>query len=120
MVMPLVTIVLVATPDVFASFFDDTTIDPVTGALMGRYIAEERDTGRMLRACHAELAATTPQPPISGDTAGADIQLGMHLERLDRIECALASLAAAVAATAKAPGGTKAKTAAKGSKHKST
>ncbi len=111
-----------ARPDVFASFFDDTTIDPVTGALMGRYIAEERDTGRLLRACHAELVAGMPQPAIDGDTAGADIRLGEHLERLDRIECALESLAAAVAATAKAPargsGGTRARTAAKGSKHK--
>ena len=35
--------------DVFTRFFDDTTIDPETGALLGRYIAEERDSGRRLR-----------------------------------------------------------------------
>jgi hypothetical protein len=27
------------------------------GGLLGRYIAEERDSGRMLRACDAELCA---------------------------------------------------------------
>jgi hypothetical protein len=30
--------------------FSDKTIDPVTGGLLGRYIAEERDTGRLLRS----------------------------------------------------------------------
>jgi len=36
--------------DPFMSFFNDTTIDPQTGELLGRYIAEERDSGRRLRA----------------------------------------------------------------------
>jgi len=36
--------------DPFRGFFNDTTIDPETGALLGRYIAEERDSGRRLRA----------------------------------------------------------------------
>ena len=36
--------------DPFRSFFNDTTIDPQTGALLGRYIAEERDSGRRLQA----------------------------------------------------------------------
>lgn len=34
--------------DVFDSMFEDKTIDPVTGGLLGRYIAEERDTVRRL------------------------------------------------------------------------
>ena len=37
-------------PDVFDSMFGDKTIDPVTGGLLGRYIAEERDTGFKLKA----------------------------------------------------------------------
>lgn len=41
--------------DIFSSMFNDTTIDIQTGALLGRCIAEERDTGRMLRACHGQL-----------------------------------------------------------------
>jgi hypothetical protein len=36
--------------DPFSGFFNDTTIDPETGALLGRYIAEERDSGRRLQA----------------------------------------------------------------------
>lgn len=36
--------------DPFRGFFNDTTIDPQTGELLGRYIAEERDSGRRLQA----------------------------------------------------------------------
>ena len=42
-------------PDIFDAMFADHSIDIATGALLGRYIAEERDTGRRLRACHAAL-----------------------------------------------------------------
>ena len=34
--------------DVFDSMFEDKTIDPQTGGLHGRYIAEERDSVRLL------------------------------------------------------------------------
>lgn len=88
-------------PDVFTRFFDDTTIDPVTGALMGRYIAEERDTVRRLRACHAQLAACEPAPDASTEAADGSSDAGV-LARLDRIECALESLVAAASATAEA------------------
>ncbi|MEM7337751.1 MAG: hypothetical protein AAF467_03825 [Actinomycetota bacterium] len=44
-------------PDVFTGMFADTTIDIQTGGLLGRYIAEERDSGRMLRACYDQLCA---------------------------------------------------------------
>jgi hypothetical protein len=33
----------------------DKNIDPQTGALLGRYICEERDSGRQLRACYQTL-----------------------------------------------------------------
>jgi rubrerythrin len=46
-----------STPDVFGGMFADTTIDIQTGALLGRYIAEERDTGRRLSACLDMLVA---------------------------------------------------------------
>ena len=42
-------------PDIFDRFFRDKTIDPMTGALIGRYICEERDTGRLLKAEHDRL-----------------------------------------------------------------
>ncbi|HTL86284.1 MAG TPA: hypothetical protein VL856_13945 [Acidimicrobiia bacterium] len=44
-------------PDIFDDFFKDHSIDIVTGELLGRYIAEERDTGRLLRACYEQLKA---------------------------------------------------------------
>lgn len=38
-----------AEPDKLLKILADPNIDPITGALMGRFIAEERDTGRLLR-----------------------------------------------------------------------
>lgn len=42
--------------DVFDTMFMDKTIDPVTGGLLGRYIAEERDSGWRLAAEYDRLA----------------------------------------------------------------
>jgi rubrerythrin len=44
-------------PDIFDDFFKDHTIDIRTGELLGRYIAEERDTARLLRSCYEQLKA---------------------------------------------------------------
>ena len=41
--------------DIFAGLFDDKTIDVQTGALLGRYIAEERDSLRRFVACYQAL-----------------------------------------------------------------
>ena len=43
--------------DVFDGMFADKFIDPVTGGLLGRYIAEERDSGRRLAAEYERLKA---------------------------------------------------------------
>ena len=59
-------------PDVFASFFNDNTIDPITGALLGRYIAEERDSGRRLRACYEQLCAEAGRPATKSGRADDD------------------------------------------------
>jgi rubrerythrin len=42
---------------VFDNVFADHTIDIRTGELLGRYIAEEFDTARLLRSCHEALKA---------------------------------------------------------------
>jgi hypothetical protein len=73
-------------PDVFTGMFADTTIDIQTGALHGRYNAEERDTGRRLRACYASLVATDECEPV-GAVETVD-------DRLDRIERMLEKLVA--------------------------
>jgi hypothetical protein len=44
-------------PDIFDRFFTDHSIDVQTGALLGRYICEERDSGRLLRSCYRQLEA---------------------------------------------------------------
>jgi hypothetical protein len=44
-------------PDVFDRFFTDHSIDIRTGELLGRYICEERDSGRLLRSCYEQLKA---------------------------------------------------------------
>jgi rubrerythrin len=41
----------------FDNVFADHTIDIRTGELLGRYIAEEFDTARLLRSCHEALRA---------------------------------------------------------------
>jgi hypothetical protein len=43
--------------DIFDGFFENKDLDPVTGGLLGRYIAEERDSGRKLAACYAAVCA---------------------------------------------------------------
>jgi len=58
-------------PDVFAKFFFDHTIDVQTGELLGRYICEERDSGRLLRACHAQLVAEC-EAEMAGGAASTD------------------------------------------------
>jgi rubrerythrin len=42
-------------PDVFDNFFRDHSIDIQTGELLGRYIAEERDTLRLVSGCASIL-----------------------------------------------------------------
>jgi hypothetical protein len=73
-------------PDVFTPMFADRSIDIQTGALLGRYIAEERDSGRMLADCYAQLSAASGG---NGATlaGGADVN-----GQLARIEALLETL----------------------------
>ena len=52
-------------PDIFDDFFKDHSIDIRTGELLGRYIAEERDSARLLRSCYEQLKLH------AGDVAGS-------------------------------------------------
>jgi hypothetical protein len=60
--------------------FKDTTIDIQTSTLLGRYVAEERDSGRMLSGCYNELCLRE-----SGDTLSPSVAAGLEA-RLDRME----------------------------------
>ncbi|HUF20458.1 MAG TPA: hypothetical protein VMP00_06855 [Burkholderiales bacterium] len=55
--------------DPFRGFFNDTTIDPQTGALLGRYICEERDSGRRLQAEYQRVCGAQNHAPASADLA---------------------------------------------------
>jgi rubrerythrin len=50
-------------PDIFDGLFKDHSIDIRTGELLGRYIAEERDTARLLRSCYEQLVAADNAGP---------------------------------------------------------
>jgi hypothetical protein len=58
--------------------FKDHTIDIQTGALLGRYIAEEHDTGRLVRSCYEQLKAAG-----SGAAAGVPVAVEGRLAALD-------------------------------------
>jgi rubrerythrin len=53
-------------PDIFDNMFRDHSIDIRTGELLGRYIAEERDTLRLVQGCKANLEAHAPARVSSG------------------------------------------------------
>lgn len=43
----------------FDNVFSDHSIDIRTGELLGRYIAEEHDTGRLFKSCYQQLKAAS-------------------------------------------------------------
>ncbi len=60
-----------AESDVFDGMFADKTIDPTTGALLGRYIAEERDSARRLAAEYERLVADEARAMAPAKAKGA-------------------------------------------------
>jgi rubrerythrin len=80
-------------PDLFDNIFKDHSIDIRTGELLGRYIAEERDSARLLRACHECLRAASPsanqlEPDrLAGIEAKVDA-LGRSVDELRQLVCA--------------------------------
>lgn len=73
--------------DPHRGFFSDHRIDPDTGALLGRFIAEERDSTRRLEAEYEriELAAAPRIPEAVPEHGGTDIdQLRACIDALRR------------------------------------
>jgi rubrerythrin len=83
-------------PDIFDGLFKDHSIDIRTGELLGRYIAEERDTARLLRSCYDQLVAASksksaPPAPDSLESLEAKVDtLCRAVEELRQIVCAQA------------------------------
>ena len=81
-------------PDIFDGLFKDHSIDIRTGELLGRYIAEERDTARLLRSCYEQLAAAGDGPQQSSESfaslEGKVDTLCRAVDELRQIVCAQA------------------------------
>ena len=75
--------------DIFASMMEDVTIDIATGALLGRYIAEEHDSIRLLNTCYRQLCAEEDAHHApAASTADLDARLSRIERQLEEI-CAL-------------------------------
>jgi hypothetical protein len=72
-------------PDIFDGFFKDHSIDIRTGELLGRYIAEERDSARLLRQCYEQLKAAAKSGDSGTAAAGVDDRLGVLEEKIDTV-----------------------------------
>jgi hypothetical protein len=91
-------------PDVFDNFFRDHSIDIQTGELLGRYIAEERDTLRLVSGCASTLASRA-----NGGTsaAGTSDQLASLESKVDAVCRAVEDLQQIVGAQAAPANGAK-------------
>lgn len=75
-----------AETDIFDGFFKDHSIDIRTGEMLGRYIAEERDSARLLRSCYEQLkaaAAVNGNGKGKGAEKGGDKATAKQLAALD-------------------------------------
>ncbi len=73
--------------DPFARLFEDTSIDPETGALLGRYIAEERDSGRRLQAAYEAVLGKVRKSKDNGAS-----EKPPRSEELDDLRASIKSL----------------------------
>ncbi len=76
----------------FDTIFSDHSIDIQTGELLGRYVAEEFDTARLLRCCYEQLKARqgeTPDPTFVSTTGagatGASSELAALNDKVDAL-----------------------------------
>ena len=68
--------------DPLLNIFADTSIDAQTGALLGRYIAEDRDSHRRLRAQYQRLTPAQPEPAPSDADESVLHDIATRLDRL--------------------------------------
>lgn len=69
-------------PDQFNAMWNNKDLDGTTGGLLGRFITEERDSGKRLRACYETLCAESEKK--TGAAAGPS-NLVSELERLSTL-----------------------------------
>src|SRR3954467_8433362 len=89
-------------PDIFDKFFSDHSIDVQTGELLGRYIAEERDSGRRLRACYLAVKAEHDAAgPSGGKAKKRDKDVKRLEDKIDALCAAVEQLQGSVVPAAK-------------------
>src|SRR4051812_29175035 len=69
-------------PDIFDGLFTDHTIDIRTGELLGRYIAEERDTACLLYSCYQQLVAADKADAPTSEAATSLAALDAKVDAL--------------------------------------
>jgi hypothetical protein len=75
-------------PDVFAKFFFNHDLDIQTGELLGRYICEERDSGKLLNACFQQLIAECEAAGGMGQSGDVDDRISALDAKIDAV-CAV-------------------------------
>jgi rubrerythrin len=90
--------------DIFDDFFKDHSIDIATGELLGRYIAEERDSARLFKQCHALLKEAEP-----GASSAAGDRLASLERKVDALCGTVDQLCAALTASESGSNGTRIK-----------
>jgi Mn-containing catalase len=93
-------------PDIFDDFFKDHSIDIATGELLGRYIAEERDTARLLRHCYEQLRQ---QSTPGSSRSRADDRLASLERTVDALCSTVGELRDAISDTTSGSNGSRAK-----------
>lgn len=84
-------------PDFFDDLFKDHSIDIRTGEILGRYIAEEHDSGRLLRACYQCLReAADAEAATNGSSKQDTTVTKATAKRLTAIEGKVDQLCAAI------------------------
>jgi hypothetical protein len=71
--------------DPLARVFEDRSIDPTTGALLGRFIGEERDSERQLRTTWKRIASETASRAATAAHGDDDPLLADIAARIDRL-----------------------------------
>jgi hypothetical protein len=87
----------------FDDIFKDHSIDIRTGELLGRYIAEEFDTARLLRCCYDQLKARQSEPLFTTPASGELGALNDKVDALCRAVEELRQIVCAQSMPAKAP-----------------
>jgi len=83
--------------DPFTKMFEDTSIDVQTGELLGRYIAEERDSGRILGGCYHALREAAGDAGEDSPSGEFRADLRALLQRSEDVTASLRELRERVA-----------------------